>query len=230
MASGAEIDDWAFEEVRPIQTPKLSDQILDKCVESMFDDEVKKFLPAGCIDELVSLEAIIKEVRKKDHLQPGDLDLPEGSAKKKLVDFVRGKANKVFAITVISGIEGGDLGKAMHQFMEIGFTNESLPLKEEHLKDIAFFRNMAYPWSKTRIFKFCREQWIFLAPVFSQQNFMVNLRPEHILPFIKKSEVVKEGAFGQVYMVDIHPAHQEDPILNVRQFLPFTITHSNVGH
>jgi len=227
MASGVEIDDWAFEEVRPIQTPKLSDQILDKCVESMFDDEVKKFLPAGCIDELVSLEAIIKEVRKKDHLQPGDLELPEGSPKKKLVDFVRGKANKVFAITVISGIEGDDLGKAMLQFMEIGFTNKSLPLKEEHLKDFPF---LAYPWSKTRIFKFCREQWIFLAPVFSQQNFMVNLRPEHILPFIEKSEVVKEGAFGQVYMVDIHPAHQEDPILNVRRFLPSTIAHSNDYH
>lgn len=207
---------WEFTEEPPRENLKLSDQILDKYDKSKFDHEVKQFLPEGCIDELVTLEAIIKEIEEKDQLEPGDLDLQEGSVKKNIIDFVRGKAKKVFAITVVSGLRGRELGKAMFQFMGINFVDNSLPVKEGNLAQVACFRDTASPWSKVRIHNFCREQWRFLAPVFSQQNFKVDLEPEHILPFIEKDSLVKEGAFGQVFAVEIHPAHQKDPVLNVR--------------
>lgn len=192
---------------------KLSDQILDKYVKSKFDPEAKQFLPEGCIDELVTLEAIIKELDEKDQLKPGDLDLQEGSVKKNVIDFVRGKAKKVFAITVVSGLRGQELKRAMFQFWGINFTDNSLPVKEGNL---ACFRDTATLWSRVRIHHFCREQWRFLAPVFSQQNFKVDLEPEHILPFIEKDNLVKEGAFGQVFQIEIHSAHQKHPVLNVR--------------
>jgi len=213
MASEIEIDHWEFTEELPRENLKLSDQILDKYVKSKFDHEVKQFLPGGCIDELVTLEAIIKEIVEKDQLKPGDLDLQEGSAKKKVIDFIREKAKKVFAITVVSGLRGRDLGMAMFQFMGINFIDNSLPVKEGNL---SCFHCPASPWSRVRIHNFCREQWRFLAPIFSQQNFKVDLEPEHILPFIEKDNLVKEGAFGQVFPVEIHPAHQKDPVLNVR--------------
>jgi hypothetical protein len=94
------------------------------------------------------------------------------------------------------------------------FTDNSLPVKEEDMENK--FSKKKGQWSKFRIYNFCREQWRFLAPVFSQQNFKIDLEPDHILPFIEKSNLVKEGAFGRVFPVEIHPAHQKDLVLNVR--------------
>jgi hypothetical protein len=216
MASRVETDYWEFPEEPPRENPKLSDRILDKYVWSKFDPEAKQFLPEGCIDELVTLESIIKELYEKDQLNPEDLDLQEGSVKKNFIDFVRGPAKKVFAITVVSGLRGRELGLAMRKFRSINFTDNSLPVKEGNAAQVACFGNTASPWSKTRIHNFCREQWRFLAPVFSQQKFTVNLEPPHILPFIEKDNLVKEGAFGQVFRVEIHPAHQKYPVLKVR--------------
>jgi len=209
-------------EDQPRESPKptLSDQIIAKSKISKFDLEEKQFLPAGCIEELVTLEAIIKELIEKDQLDPGDLSLQEDPKTKQVIEFVLGKAKKVFATTVISGLRGRDLGWVMYQFMELNFVNESLPVTKDALEKL--LGGIAFPWSQTRIYNFCREQWRFLAPVFSQQNFKVNLEPDHILPFVDKSNLTKEGAFGQVFRVEIHPAHQKNPAMNVR-LLPLSL-------
>jgi len=216
MAPNVEADYWAYIEDSPIENENrtLSDQVVDRYARSKFDHEDKQFLPAGCIDELVTVEAIIKELAEKDHLIPEDLDLSK-EPKKSVVNFINERAKTVFAVAVLSYLRGEHLGRAMYQFMVKEFDDTSLPVKEEDLVNLVGTKN---PWSKTRIHNFCREQWRFLAPIFSQQNFKIVLEPDHILPFIKKSSSVKEGAFSQVYEVEIHPAHQVDPIRNVRSF------------
>jgi len=207
MAANGEPDCLDSEEDSPPGTPKptLSDQIINRYLKSKFDPEDKMFLPEGCIKELVTLEAIGKELLdEKDQSEP----------KKNVVDFIYDKAKKVFAISVISHLRGKDLRRAIQAFKRNNFTDESLPVTKEYMTQ--HFGGSS-TWSLLRIHTFCREQWSFLAPVFSQQNFKVNLEPDHILPFTVKSDLVKEGAFGQVFQVEIHPAHQKDSIFNVRQ-------------
>lgn len=211
----------------PKQVPlRLSDQIVEKYETSKFDPEEKHFLPAGYVEQLVTLEAIIKELDEKDYLESEYLDsflrLPENNNKKKVVDSVYKKAKTVFAITVVSGLRGQHLGKTMHHFMKLKFSDDSLPVTEtllnDHIQPLVNRLGDSSGWSKTRRHTFLQEQWRFIAPVFSQKNFKVDLKPNHILPFIAKSSSGKEGAFGQVYMVEIHPAHHKDPVKNVRPF------------
>ena len=205
---------------------RLSDQIVEKYDTSKFDPEEKYFLPAGYVEQLVTLEAIIKELDNKDCLESKDLDLflrlPESDKKKKFVDSICKKAKTVFAITVVSGLRGPHLGKTMHRFMKLEFSDDSLPVTEtllnDHIQPLVNRLGDSSGWSKTRRHTFLQEQWRFIAPVFSQKNFKVDLKPNHILPFIAKSSSGKEGAFGQVYMVEIHPAHYKDPVKNVRPF------------
>lgn len=198
---------------RKTPTPTLSDQIIAKYVTSKFDEEDKDFLPSGCVNELVTLEAIIKELRDKHQLEDGDLDLKNEPARQEAVDFICREAKKVFAITVVSGLRGDDLEYAMYMFMDNEFNDDSLPAEFGYLEEYCVEYSV---WSKTRAHNFYNKQWKFLSPTFSQRNFNVNLQPNHILPFTKKSSEAKEGAFGHVFEVEIHPAHQEDPILNVR--------------
>jgi hypothetical protein len=211
----------------PKQVPlRLSDQIVEKYDTSKFDPEEKHFLPAGYVEKLVTLEAIIKELDEKDYIESEYLDvflcLPESDKKKKVVDFVYKKAKTVFAITVVSGLRGSQLGKTMHHFMKLEFSDFSLPVTEtlldSHIDSLVKRWGDSSGWSKTRRHTFLQEQWRFIAPIFSQKNFKVDLKPNHILPFIAKGSSGKEGAFGQVYMVEIHPAHYKDPVKNVRPF------------
>ncbi|KAE8447646.1 hypothetical protein EG329_010617 [Mollisiaceae sp. DMI_Dod_QoI] len=206
----------SFNDYESIFPSTLSDRILDKYVESKFDADIKLFLPAGCIDELVTLEAIIKELGEKDQLEYGHLQLPERHLAMNLVEFVLRKSKKVFAITILSGLRGTVLRRAMQRFMEIDFTDYSLPLIGRDLEDAPVFHHANFsPWTQVRIDYFRREQWRFLAPVFSPQNTMFHLEPEHILPFIQRDDQVKEGAFSQVFQAEIHPAHLKDSVMKV---------------
>lgn len=207
----ADEEDW-FSEAPAPQKRKLVDQIYDKYETSRFDPEEKHFLPEGCLDELLTLEVVIKELLDKDDLRPEELRLPE--KKKDVVDFILSKAPKVFATAVVSGLRGKLLAVAMVKFHSIGFHDECLPVTEHDSKHLKMFQDL---WSNMTIRYFRQEQWRFLAPVFSRTNCKLDLKPGHILPFIKKYDNnVKEGAFGRVYRVEIHPAHQKDPVLDVR--------------
>ena len=106
----------------------------------------------------------------------------------------------------------------MRYFMSIPFTDGKLPVTKKDL--IGHVGSLPNLWSELRIYNFCQEQWRFLAPVFSQQKFKFDLKPDHVLPFMEKSSGgdVKEGAFGRVFRVRIHPAHQKDPVKDVRPF------------
>ncbi|PMD63953.1 kinase-like protein, partial [Hyaloscypha bicolor E] len=105
----------------------LPHQIIRKYVDSKFDPEVKRFLPASCMDELITSDTVIKEIFGKDELAPEDLDLREGPTISELVGFVLSKAKKVFAITILSGLRGKEIERAVFTFMRADFTDSSLP-------------------------------------------------------------------------------------------------------
>lgn len=191
----------------------LSTQIISRYEKSHFDQDQKDFLPAGSLEDLLTEEAIVKELRGDSHLDLEELLLPPEN--QLVVDFIRQDAKRVFAITVIFEFRGEDLRKAMRIFKRINFTDKCLPVQDESLKgQLCKFPKL---WTPARIHKFCREQWCFLSPVFSPQQTMFYLKPNHILPFTEKGSGcdVQEGAFSQVFCIKIHPAHLIDPVKDV---------------
>lgn len=52
-------------------------------------------------------------------------------------------------------------------------------------------------------------QWNFLSPIFTKEKFYYEFEPGVRLPFLKKSDVVKNGAFGSVREVELYHSHQD---------------------
>jgi hypothetical protein len=199
-------------DTNPNQT--LSDRIIDRYVKSTFDPEDKQFLPEGCLQELVTVDTIIEELRDN---YPGSQDVNrEDPTIQRLVRFILEKAMKVFATTVVSGYRGGHLGYSMFECMKMDFTDDSLPVTYDDI-----VKRFGDKWAKTMIHNFFTEQWRFLVPVFSNENIKIDLKPNHILPFIERVSFGKEGAFGQVFRVQVHPRHQIDPVLDVSPLTMF---------
>jgi hypothetical protein len=188
----------------------LADQIIGRFATSKFDPEKRQFLPEGCLQELLTSETIIKELQ--DDLLASQCVDPPDDLIEMLVDFILQKAKKVFATTVLSGLRVGRLTHSMFEFMDLEFTDDCLPVTYGKMETIF---SKGTRWSPFTIHNFYREQWRFLAPVFSKKSFKVNLEPDHILPFIEKNNFGKEGAFGQVFQVQVHLAHQMDQVPNV---------------
>ena len=55
---------------------------------------------------------------------------------------------------------------------------------------------------------FLRKQWIFLAPVFSEDPIPRELHGRTILPFLRRTDI-SEGGFGKVYKVRIDASHHQ---------------------
>ncbi|RDW56476.1 hypothetical protein BP5796_13117 [Coleophoma crateriformis] len=76
-------------------------------------------------------------------------------------------------------------------------------------------------WGSFDTAEFVEKQWRLLAPYFNQDtpNKAKHFRfePNHVLPFLHQdSNEVKEGAYGRVYMVRIHPQHHNFGQVGVR--------------
>lgn len=199
----------------------LSDQIIDNYALSKFDSEEKHFLPAGTLGKLVTKAAILKELECVPPASTADFTPAEDHDIKEITEFIDQKAKTSFAIAVVSGLHGADLFDSMLDLKEDGFTDSSLPMNKTTLEK--YHSRDDQLWSRTRIHNFCQEQWKFLAPVFSMKEPKFYLEHGHILPIISKSDTPKEGAFGQVFAVEIHEAHQKDLVSDVSLFL--TLNH-----
>ena len=207
-------DSSSLEDTAEDQELPLSTQIIRRYEKSQFDPGEKVFLPAGSLEDLLTEEAIIKELHGDSRVDLEDRLLrPENQ---RVVEFIiRQDAKKVFAITVINEFRGEDLKKAMRVLKKINLTDKCLPVQEEFLgEQLGKYSKI---WTPVRIHHFCREQWCFLSPVFSPQQTMFYLEPNHILPFTEKSSGcdVQEGAFSQVFCIKIHPAHLIEPVKDV---------------
>ena len=193
----------------------LSDRILMRFAESQFDKDKKEFLPEGCLKGMITKAAIAEE------LSEYGISDEEARLLTDLVDFVHDRAIKLFAIAVCELFDEAALYKAMSLFRKYNFTDQDLPIapwRDRERHKLATFNKKF--WGNTRITKFYRGQWNFLAPVFvaaTETRSNYDFERSHVLPFIEKhNEGFDRGSFGQVYMYTIHPNHLHDPEHPVR--------------
>jgi len=163
------------------------------------------FVPEGALDELVT-EATIRKI----------LGIESAEGEKDLVNFIKTRAKKLFAISVYSGvyssIEEKRILKSMKRFFKAAFTDQELPVEQPALnvKNHCLYSVDKF-WDYHKTFRFAHEQWKFLAPVFkvaTEDHHNHDFQCLHILPFIKKCEEGSaSGAFGQVSKYELHPSH-----------------------
>lgn len=181
--------------------PSLASRILEASCQSQFDSPTQLFLPEGCLRGLVTQDAVCREIPKLRAAQ-----------KKALLEFILDKAPKVFAIAVCCRIQKDDLYMVMKKYHKNNFCDTSLPLDKALQEYYPACKAFASPfWDPFMINEFFSKQWMFLSPVFKRSDFVYDIPPSCILPFVWKGSVVKEGYSSQVLEVEIHQSHQEEP-------------------
>lgn len=185
----------------------LTDRLAEQLVRSHFDGE--EFMPRGCINAIVTRDAVSKKLRagQADPRSPDDL-----------AEFVLWRSKTIFAILVCCSLDNEQIRETMAHFKYIQFDDSKLPVTG-HLDDIrsrifSSTRNeYTKLWNIFRVKAFCEQyQWQFLAPVFRKWQSDIILHGSAILPFTWASQHGSSGigTFGKVYEVTIHPAHHEN--------------------
>ena len=179
--------------------------IVNEFEKSTFDRH--DFLPHDRIDKLITRPSVA-------HALNIDLTRNLASGDERLLNFILQSAKRVFAIILTCHFRGTDLRRVMTMFRRNHFEDNALPVTNDVLAELDCFNKK--PWSAMERRLFFREQWAFLAPVFSSDNFKMDLEPDHILPFILVDQDTKSGSFNQGFHATIHPSHWTNPVLTVR--------------
>lgn len=196
-----------------ITAQSLGDQIMEELVVSTFPPGSHQvYMPEGHLDQLITEQSIIGELAGMFNLSSQeqiDMHVDED-----LIEYILKSAKKVFALSLICGIEAGALHKAVKIFKSTDFDDGSLPVK--------FTDSGETPWSQLQwpelvTHKFRQRQWMFLVPVFHRGVLDVDLEPHHILPFALASNEKPEGRSHNMWEVTVHEAHQEEPMIKVRR-------------
>jgi hypothetical protein len=135
-----------------------------------------------------------------------------------VMTFILKEAQKVFAIWVLVGIKGLKLYAIMELFRANNACDNDLPLKEDRIpsftiskesnENVCFIAGNDAFCDEDDIYRFCRTQWEFCAPVFHCVKENHDLNEAAILPFTEKHLTsANEGAFGQVLKYTIHKCH-----------------------
>lgn len=180
---------------------ELVDRLLKRLVRSSFDTG-KDFWPRGCIEEIITPEAVTEELqsrRKTSQLTPSAL-----------VDFIMKEGQMTFAIALCSSLTGDKLPRAMIQFKDLGFNDSRLPINDGD--DNVFYpppeKGYKSPWTRITAQNFRLYQCYSLAPVFDNANRIMDLHPKTIFPFTHANSHGGAGTFGEVLKIAIHPEHQ----------------------
>ncbi|KAI1736807.1 kinase-like domain-containing protein [Xylaria scruposa] len=92
--------------------------------------------------------------------------------------------------------------------------------------NLAVFRS----WPPRTRYEFCDRQWLFLAPVFSENNYKTYVHRKCPLPFLPPPEdphEIKSSHHSKVYKVSVHPAHLklsrgDQPNIAIKELYPDT--------
>ncbi|OTA65407.1 HET-domain-containing protein [Hypoxylon sp. EC38] len=177
---------------------------LVNCVELV---GTRKFLPENRIAPLMTRQNIEIELTTYNVPLTGDL-----------LDFIQGRATRVFLILVYIRKVGLIL-----DFIQHGFYDEHLPITtelcessengqivhsidEDHCQLPSQHWEFFSRWESFAVEYFPDKQWIFLAPVFRTQKFYQRLDNYRPLPFIDAHES-SEGRFSIVHQVSIPEMH-----------------------
>ena len=183
-------------------------------------DEKKNYLPDEYYSSLITTKSIQET-------------LPNASAS--LIDFIlRGKAYKVFAITLLAISDPKGRLQAMKAFHQHNFTDDCLPIEKITVQDkckvqlrsecsktcksrisncphdhrLDAFHHI--PWGDTSFNAFYEGQWCFELQVFKKEKFQYVVEDKRILPFTKKHVQVKKGGnFSDVVQASILADHQD---------------------
>jgi serine/threonine protein kinase len=189
-------------------TDELVESLLRASIISAIDE--RPYIPEHDIQNLLTRTAVVEAF--------GFVDLHSNLDGQKLIGYILQEAKKVFGICLLCNLTGKNLANGMFMFMQIGFNDSSLPITDEVI--VPFFGSSGsrsrQPWRTITIRSFMREQWRFLAPVFSSSPYILELLPNHVLPFVTMStDGVPEGRFGQLYHVYIHYSHFNSQTIKV---------------
>ena len=144
------------------------------------------FIPEGETTRVLSAREVRQVLVDKSQLHEFEIG--------KYVDSVIQSARKVLSILVVVGKEEYFVDDFLHREL----CDSKLPLTDSELSHT--------PARKRFLF----EQYAFLAPVFTLGAIHKTLNEHYVLPFLTNEPLVKgEGAFGKVFRVKIHPAHQK---------------------
>ena len=193
--------------------PSLADQIASRLIPSLFENDLREFVPEGDLNPIITKAAIEEELK----------DFANGSGFEELVRFICNHATKIFAIAVLSDIEGSVLYKVMKWFLAHGRFDEHLPLQPwKEMHELRSGRGRG--WTPSRYRRFYENQWPFLAPIFrtdTENESNRDFEQFRILPFTKgeTTERPHSGSFGKILKYKIHPNHLIDHEYPVRNQL-----------
>ncbi|CAM1509806.1 Fc.00g001410.m01.CDS01 [Cosmosporella sp. VM-42] len=185
----------------------LGDRISDQSCKNTDD---RWFVPADAVDGLAPRDVIKKELEGKT----GNVPLSS------LVDYVLNKpAIKVFL--TLAYCYNMD---AMVDIYRSGLCDEHLPIEQDianSTKQVSLRTLNAnstsqpdwtpiIPWGGRRRREFLDRQWLFLAPVFTMDQFIYTLLSKQCpLPITNTKPGTQGGLSGSVNEVEVHPAHQK---------------------
>ncbi|KAI0016100.1 HET-domain-containing protein [Xylariomycetidae sp. FL0641] len=132
----------------------------------------------------------------------------------RLIDWVYHDAQKLFACLCFCGFEPQHTVLMLAKFHKERISDHNLPFSKwsSNLSAQKPPELRLKVWTEFRLDRFYSNQWRFLVPVFSPDQYEYDLEPECILPFTKDDETETEGAFGRVYKVTTHEQHTRHPV------------------
>ncbi|KAI0113752.1 hypothetical protein GGR51DRAFT_23259 [Nemania sp. FL0031] len=176
----------------------LASSISDNLATSVFDGKARNFLPGSCLFEILTTDAIRKELG----LDSGGLTLEN----KDIVYHIRESARKLFATMVYSGISGRCLYEVMKSAENKYFGDSKLPVRDINSLWLSWpdiFKHL----DTVEVNRFCENQWIFQAQGIDTAVFTIyRLSANHILPFISKISI-KSDIYHRFVRYEMHRSY-----------------------
>jgi hypothetical protein len=149
------------------------------------------YIPDGSLESVLTRSVIEEIIANNEPRFLNPLQI------QKYVQIVLDDAFKIAAILILLGKEH----LLVRNFIHKQLFDRRLPLSDAELDSTDETRSFAKQFSV--------RQYIMLAPHFQVGAIYRALDGKYILPFVKDDQVPgAEGAFGNVFKVEIHAAHQ----------------------
>ncbi|CAN9210055.1 unnamed protein product [Alternaria alternata] len=164
--------------------------------KSTFERTCCYFVPEGVLSGLVTVQTI-KDVLHIANPTP---------AEDELIDFVKTRASKVFAIALWAKVKSPK--KMMIYFKSKNLDDNDLPITDPNST-----------WSKRSWYDdLIEHQWRFYAATFSTAKYNLDLEESCILPFTSKAGDDGRGSFGVVSKYLVHRNHMEPALQDDTHF------------
>lgn len=181
------------------QRLNLYRQIHQTIITNEFDH--KDFIPEGLIDHIINPESVRSLLASI---------APDRNVRETLINFILDKerpAVKALAICLLSNLKDKALCTSLENFIRVDLKDINLPITEEDKDRYYIFDINANPSVETGLDTFLDKQWLFLAPVFNEEELELSLSKKHPLPFISVARNQATGGFGMVHKVTVHGNH-----------------------